>query len=105
MRLLPRTAPGEERVALLLARAGALTATGQFAGSHQALLEGLALVPAESIALLARGCRWPLAAAPALARAMPKYPARACCPGVIITAGFNTDSQALERAASCHRDY
>jgi len=51
LRLLPGTAPGEERVALLLARAGALTATGQFAGTHQALLEGLALVPAESIAL------------------------------------------------------
>jgi hypothetical protein len=26
------------------------------------------------------------------------YPARACCPGVIITAGFNTDSQAPESA-------
>src|SRR5262249_47400698 len=51
LRLLSGTAPGEERVALLLARAGALTATGQFAGSHQALLEGLALVSAESIAL------------------------------------------------------
>jgi DNA-binding NarL/FixJ family response regulator len=51
LRLLPETAPGEERVTLLLARAGALTATGQFAGGHSALLEGLALVPAESIAL------------------------------------------------------
>jgi DNA-binding NarL/FixJ family response regulator len=51
LRLLPETAPGEERVTLLLARAAALTATGQFAGSHEALLEGLALVPAESIAL------------------------------------------------------
>jgi DNA-binding NarL/FixJ family response regulator/tetratricopeptide (TPR) repeat protein len=38
-------------VALLFARAGALTATGQFADSHEALLEGLALVPDESIAL------------------------------------------------------
>jgi DNA-binding NarL/FixJ family response regulator/tetratricopeptide (TPR) repeat protein len=51
LRLLPETAPGEERVTLLLARARALTATGQFAGSHEALLEGLALVPVESIAL------------------------------------------------------
>jgi hypothetical protein len=33
-----------------------------------------------------------------------KYPARACCPGVIITDGFNTDSQAPERAASRRRD-
>ena len=51
LRLLPQTAPGEERVTLLLARAAALTATGQFAASHEALLEGLALVPDESIAL------------------------------------------------------
>jgi hypothetical protein len=41
-------------VALLLARAGALTAAGQFADSHEALLEGVALVPDESIALSAR---------------------------------------------------
>jgi ATP/maltotriose-dependent transcriptional regulator MalT len=51
LRLLPPTAPVQERVELLLARAGALTATGQFAGSHEALLEGLALVPDESAAL------------------------------------------------------
>jgi tetratricopeptide (TPR) repeat protein len=51
LRLLPQTAASEERVALLFARAGALTATGQFADSHEALLEGLALVPDESIAL------------------------------------------------------
>jgi len=51
LRLLPETAASEERVTLLLARAGALTATGQFADSHEALLEGLALVPEESIAL------------------------------------------------------
>src|SRR5262249_57654478 len=51
LRLLPETAPSQKRVALLLARAGALTATGQFADSHQALLEGLALVPEESIPL------------------------------------------------------
>ena len=51
LRLLPETAPSEERVTLLLARAGALTATGQFADGHAALLAGLALVPDESIGL------------------------------------------------------
>ncbi len=51
LRLLPPSAPAQERVELLLDRAGALTATGQFADSHAALLEGLALVPAKSIAL------------------------------------------------------
>ena len=51
LRLLPQTAPREVRVTLLLARAGALTATGQFDSSHAALLEGLALVPAGSITL------------------------------------------------------
>jgi DNA-binding NarL/FixJ family response regulator len=51
LRLLPQTAPVQERVELLLARAGALAATGGFAGSHEALLEGLAIVPDESIAL------------------------------------------------------
>jgi predicted ATPase len=50
LRLLPQTAPSEERVTLLLARAAALTATGRFAASHEALLAGLALVPGESIA-------------------------------------------------------
>jgi DNA-binding NarL/FixJ family response regulator len=54
LRLLPQTAPGLERVELLLARAGALAATGHFADSHEALLEGLASVPDESIALRTR---------------------------------------------------
>jgi ATP/maltotriose-dependent transcriptional regulator MalT len=53
LRLLPRTAPAEGRVELLLARAGALTATGHFDESHQALLEGLAIVPNASTALRA----------------------------------------------------
>jgi ATP/maltotriose-dependent transcriptional regulator MalT len=53
LRLLPPTAPAQERVELMLARAAALTAAGQFAGSHEALLEGLALVPDGSIALRA----------------------------------------------------
>ena len=39
---------------LLLARAGALTATGQFAESHDALLESLDLAPRESLALQTR---------------------------------------------------
>jgi DNA-binding NarL/FixJ family response regulator/tetratricopeptide (TPR) repeat protein len=51
LRLLPQTAPAQERVELLLAHAGALTAAGQFADSHEALLEGLALVPSESSTL------------------------------------------------------
>ena len=51
LRLLPQTAPAEERVELLLARAGALTAAGHFADSHEALLEALAIVPDESSAL------------------------------------------------------
>jgi len=59
LRLLPQTAPGNERVELLLARAGALTTTGQFADSHAALLEGIAIVPEDSVALrgkLAAAC-------------------------------------------------
>ena len=54
LRLLPQTASAQERVELLLARGEALTATGHFADSHSALLEGLAIVPDESIALRAR---------------------------------------------------
>ena len=51
LRLLPQTALPNERVELLLARAGTLTTTGQFADSHAALLEGLAIAPEEAIAL------------------------------------------------------
>ncbi len=46
LRLLPATAPVADRVDLLGARAGALAAAGQFAGSRAALVESLALVPA-----------------------------------------------------------
>jgi ATP/maltotriose-dependent transcriptional regulator MalT len=53
LRLLPQAAPGQERVELRLARAGALAADGQFAESHDALLEALAAVPTESIVLRA----------------------------------------------------
>ncbi len=51
LRLLPQTAPAQERVELLIARAGALSAAGDLADSHAVLLEGLAIVPDESIAL------------------------------------------------------
>ncbi|HEX5617323.1 MAG TPA: AAA family ATPase, partial [Solirubrobacteraceae bacterium] len=54
LRLLPQTAPAEERVELLLTRAGAVAATGHFADSHDGLLEALAIVPNESIALRAK---------------------------------------------------
>src|SRR5207344_2871886 len=43
LRLLPATAPAEDRVALLFPRAQALAATGQFTVSREALLESLAL--------------------------------------------------------------
>jgi ATP/maltotriose-dependent transcriptional regulator MalT len=48
LRLLPPTAPAQERVELLLARAGALAAAGHFTDSHEALLEALAIVPDSS---------------------------------------------------------
>jgi DNA-binding NarL/FixJ family response regulator len=57
LRLLPSTAPAEERVELLVARAQALTAAGHFAESHSALLEALAIVPDESHAMRARVAR------------------------------------------------
>jgi ATP/maltotriose-dependent transcriptional regulator MalT len=51
LRVLPQTAPAQERVELLLARAGALAAAGHFNDSHEALLEAIPLVPQESNAL------------------------------------------------------
>ena len=54
LRLLPETAPAESRVELLLARARALAATGQFTQSHTALLESFDLVPPEAVALRVR---------------------------------------------------
>jgi ATP/maltotriose-dependent transcriptional regulator MalT len=54
LRLLPETAPAEQRVELLLSRARALVATGQFEQGHAALLESIGLVPAESLALRVR---------------------------------------------------
>ena len=54
LRLLPATAPSSERVDLLLAGATALASTGHFTEAHRALLESLAIVPAESLALRLR---------------------------------------------------
>jgi DNA-binding NarL/FixJ family response regulator len=51
LQLLSEAAPPQERVELLLARAQALAATGQFRESHSALLESIAMVPADSLAL------------------------------------------------------
>jgi DNA-binding NarL/FixJ family response regulator len=51
LRILPPAAPAQERVELLLALAWALTAAGRFADSREALLEGLTIVPDDSIAL------------------------------------------------------
>ena len=48
LRLLPDTTTPEARVELLIARADALAATGQFEESHASLLESLALVPEEA---------------------------------------------------------
>ena len=54
LRLLPDAAPAEVRVELLLSRARALVATGQFAAGHSALLYSIGLVPADSVALRVR---------------------------------------------------
>src|SRR5512133_808535 len=51
LRLLPQTAPAEERVELLLARAGALGAVGHFAQSHAALLDAVELLCEQPSAL------------------------------------------------------
>jgi DNA-binding NarL/FixJ family response regulator len=54
LRLLPDAAPAQARVELLLSRARALVATGQFAEGHAALLYSIGLVPADSVALRVR---------------------------------------------------
>ena len=51
LRLLPDSAPYPERVDLLLANATSLAATGRFGDAHDAILEGLAVVPADETAL------------------------------------------------------
>jgi ATP/maltotriose-dependent transcriptional regulator MalT len=54
LRLLPDAAPAEMRIELLLSRARALVATGEFADGHAALLESITLVPADALALRVR---------------------------------------------------
>ena len=54
LRLLPGNAGAQERVELMLARAGALVATGRLADAHAILLESLALAPADEPALRVR---------------------------------------------------
>jgi DNA-binding NarL/FixJ family response regulator len=48
LRVLPDSAPPGERLGLLMARAGALAASGQLERSRAALLEALALVPEDA---------------------------------------------------------
>jgi DNA-binding CsgD family transcriptional regulator len=57
LRLLPATAPAEDRSELLVARSRALTAVGRYNESHCALLDALAIVPADSHVLRARIAR------------------------------------------------
>jgi DNA-binding NarL/FixJ family response regulator len=54
LRLLPQTAPVQDRVELLLARADAFSAAGHFDESHEALREAIAVVPDSSSALSTR---------------------------------------------------
>jgi DNA-binding CsgD family transcriptional regulator len=54
LRLLPETAPVEDRVELLRARGAALAATGQFAESQDALLESIRIAPRDAAALRVR---------------------------------------------------
>ena len=59
LRLLPQTAPSEERIELFLARATSFAAIGHFAEARGSLLEALDLVPSGDEALLVRvttGC-------------------------------------------------
>jgi ATP/maltotriose-dependent transcriptional regulator MalT len=53
LRLLPESAPPEDRIELLLARADAFAAAGRFADSHEALLEAMVVVPGRSGAVRA----------------------------------------------------
>jgi ATP/maltotriose-dependent transcriptional regulator MalT len=51
LRLLPATTPVHERIDLVLARAAASSAAGQFTASHETLLEAVAIIPEHSSAL------------------------------------------------------
>src|SRR4051794_23637752 len=50
LRLLPDSAPAEQRLGLLPARAGALAAIGQLAAARRDLLEGIELLPLDAVA-------------------------------------------------------
>jgi DNA-binding CsgD family transcriptional regulator len=54
LRILPADAPAEEHVELLLARSEALAATARFVESHESLIEGMRIVPADAAALRVR---------------------------------------------------
>lgn len=54
LRLLPSDATDEERVELLLARAGALAVCGRFTEAHSALLKSIELVPEDAVGLRVR---------------------------------------------------
>jgi DNA-binding CsgD family transcriptional regulator len=59
LRLLPQTAPNEERIHLLLAQSNSLAAIGRFGDAHAAVLEALEIVPPGNEGLLVRlttGC-------------------------------------------------
>jgi ATP/maltotriose-dependent transcriptional regulator MalT len=59
LRLLPQSAPTQERIKLLLAQAAAMSAAGHFVDAHDVLLEAVAIVPSQSSALqttLATAC-------------------------------------------------
>jgi DNA-binding CsgD family transcriptional regulator len=54
LRLLAHDAPSEERVELLLARAGSHATCGHFSEAHSALLETIELLPEDAVALRVR---------------------------------------------------
>jgi ATP/maltotriose-dependent transcriptional regulator MalT len=58
VRVLPPTAPVQERVGLLLPMAQALAATGQFEKSHETLLEILDLLPPDQVARRVEVSAW-----------------------------------------------
>ena len=51
LHLLPPTAQPMERIELLLPRAGALAAIGEYSDSYEALIESLAIVPGDQVAM------------------------------------------------------
>ena len=58
VRALPEAAPIQERVGLLLPMAQALAATGQFAKSHETLLEILDILPSDQVAKRVEVSAW-----------------------------------------------